>query len=76
MSRWPSVDNGFRKIDGGDRGGEPPASPSAQAPLAYRQQRLRAANDNARPLGPRLRRHALFVAVGLILIALAWVSLS
>jgi hypothetical protein len=70
------VDNGFRKIDGGDRGGEPPAPPFARALPAFRTQRLRPANDNAAPLGLRLRRHALFAAASLILIALAWATLS
>jgi hypothetical protein len=70
------VDNGFRKIDGGDRGGEPPAPPFARALPAFRNQRQRPANDNAHPSASRLRRHALFAVAGLILIALAWVALS
>jgi len=70
------VDNGFRKIDGGDRGGEPPTPPFARALPSFRMQRPRSANDNVRPLASRLRRHALFAAAILILIALAWTTLS
>ena len=70
------MDSGFRKIDGGDRGGEPPAPPFARALLAFRMQRLRPANDNAAPLGLRLKRRALFVVAGAALLALAWATLT
>ena len=70
------MDNGFRKIDGGDRGGEPPAPPFARALPAFRTQRLRPANDNATPLGLRLRRRALLLVAGATLLALAWATLT
>ena len=69
------MDNGFRKIDGGDRGGEPPAPPFARALPSFRMQRPRPANDNAAPLALRLKRRALLVVAGAALLALAWATL-
>jgi len=70
------VDNGFRKLDGGDRGGEPPAPPLGRALLTYRWSRPRPVNDNTRPLGLRLRRRVVMAAIAAALLGLAWAALA
>ena len=69
------MDNGFHQIDGGDRG-ELPEPPLSRALLSYRGQRQRPANDNALPLGTRLRRRILAFAFLVVLLGLAWAALA
>jgi len=70
------VDNGFRQIDGGDRGGDPPEPPFDRTLLAFRWSRPRPANDNRRPLALRLWRHAVIVLLAAGLLGLAWAALA
>jgi len=70
------VDNGFRQIDGGARGGEPPAPPFDRALLSFRWRRQRPANDNAAPLRVRLLRPVAILALVASLLGLAWAALA
>jgi hypothetical protein len=70
------VDNGFRQIDGGDRGGDPPAPPSDRALLTFRWSRPRPANDNRAPLALRLWRQVFIALLVASLLGLAWTVLA
>jgi hypothetical protein len=69
------VANGFRQIDGGDRGGEPPAPPFDRARVGYRRSRSRVANDNALSRTHRLWRGVLGLGFAASLLLLAWAAL-
>jgi len=69
------VANGFRQIDGGDRGGEPPAPPFGRARIGFRRSRPRAANDNAASRTRRLMQSALGLGFAASLVFLAWATL-
>jgi hypothetical protein len=70
------VAKGFSPLNGGDRGSKAPVAPPSHALLSFRRPAIPPANDNAQPLGRRLRQHAVALALGLAFIMLVWAAFA
>jgi hypothetical protein len=70
------VDNGIHQIEGGNNVAPEQGPPSGRPLLSYRRSRLVAANDNAAPLGLRLRRWVFALLIAVSGLGLAWAALG